>query len=50
MPMSLLGRQCLAGRLLAGVARVVEADGGYTANEADSAAMLSLVAESEIGI
>jgi hypothetical protein len=44
------GTAVLAGRLLAGVARVVEADRGYTANEADSAAMLSLVAESEIGI
>ena len=44
------GTALLAGRLLAGVARVVEADRGYTANEADSAAMLSLVAESEIGI
>ena len=44
------GTAVLAGRLLAGVARVVEADRGYTANEADSAAMLSLVADSEIGI
>jgi hypothetical protein len=43
------GTAVLAGRLLAGVARVVEADRGYTANEADSAAMLSLVADSEIG-
>jgi hypothetical protein len=44
------GTAVLAGRLLAGVARVVEADRGYTADEADSAAMLSLVADSEIGI
>jgi len=44
------GTAVLAGRLLAGVARVAEADRGYTDNEADSAAMLAAVADSEIGI
>lgn len=44
------GTAVLAGRLLAGAAWVAEADRGYTANEADSAAMLAAVADSEIGI
>jgi hypothetical protein len=44
------GTAVLAGRLLAGAARVTEADRGYTANEADSSAMLAAVADSEIGI
>jgi len=44
------GTAVLAGRLLAGAARVAEADRGYTANEADSAATLAAVADSEIGI
>jgi hypothetical protein len=43
------GTAALIGRLLAGAARVGEAGRGYSANEADSAAMLAGVADSEIG-
>lgn len=42
------GTIVLAGRLLAGAARVAEADTGYTANEADSATTLAAVADSVI--
>jgi hypothetical protein len=44
------GTAVLAGRLLAGAARVAEADKRYTAAEADSAALLAAVADPEIGI